>query len=180
MISKTFHLVVRFSDSLFGVGNVVAKHNDVVGKHGAVWFGKLGSPFSFSRIELLNTQIAESVPTFLYLVQGNWKKPSVCRAELLAVTRELPAKERKLVPAYYSKLGLLEYMRAWMKVGEIVPVETSVLNDFRAMTSALPFQDTLVRSSSGHFLVYDAKKAKRATLAEKSQAAKVESRRPIP
>ena len=174
MISKTLHLVVRFSDSLFGVGDVVARHNDVVGKHGAVWFGKLGSPFSFSRIELLNKQIAESVPTFLYLVQGNWKKPSVCRAELFAVTRELPTRERKLVPAYYAKLGLLEYMRAWMKIGEIVSAETSVLNDFRAMTSALPFQDTLVRSSSGYFLVYDAKMAKRAASASRSHAVEVE------
>ena len=173
-MDKVFHLVVRFSDSLFGVGDVVAKHNDVVAKHGAVWFGKLGSTFSVSRIELLNKQIQESVPTFLYLVQGNWKKPSVYRAEILAVTRELPTKERKLVPAYYSKLGLLEYMRAWIKVGEIVRVETSVLNDFRAMTSALPFQETLVRSSSGYFLVYDAQKAKRATLAKKSRAVEVE------
>ena len=171
---KVFHLVVRFSDNLFGVGDVVAKHNDVVAKHGVVWFGKLGSTFSVSRIELLNKQIQESIPTFLYLVQGNWKKPSVYRAEILAVARELPTKERKLVPAYYSKLGLLEYMRAWIKIGRIVFVERSVLNDFCAMTSALPFQETLVRSSSGYFLVYDAKKAKRAASAKRSHALEVE------
>jgi len=61
MESKTFHLVVRFSDNLFGVGDVIAKH-------GAVWFGKLGSPFSFSRIELLNKQIEASVPPFLLIL----------------------------------------------------------------------------------------------------------------
>jgi hypothetical protein len=154
--NRIFHLVVRFSDTLFGVGDVVEKHNLVVAKHGAVWFGKLGSTLAQGRINLLNKQIEQGIPTFLYLVKGNRRKSTAYRAQLLSVTREMPAKEKRLVPSYYAKQGLLDYMRAWIKVGEIVPVEMSSLDNFRAMTSVLPLYETLARSSSGQFLVYEA------------------------
>ena len=40
-MTDTVHIVVRFSDAMFGVGDVISKHNDVVATRGAVWFGKL-------------------------------------------------------------------------------------------------------------------------------------------
>ena len=42
MSDKPCHLVVRFSDTLFDVGDVIAVHNGIVAEYGAVWFGKLG------------------------------------------------------------------------------------------------------------------------------------------
>jgi len=34
MLDKHFHLVVRFSDTMFDVGDVVAIHNEIVKEHG--------------------------------------------------------------------------------------------------------------------------------------------------
>ena len=82
------HLVVRFSDTMFGVGDVVAIHNAIVAENGAVWFGKLGQTLSQNRVEMLAKQIEQGIPTYLYLVKGNRKKSTAYQAKLLAVSLE--------------------------------------------------------------------------------------------
>jgi len=56
------HLVVRFSDTMFTVGDVVAIHNGIVKEQGAVWFGKLGQTLSQNRIDMICKEFVESVP----------------------------------------------------------------------------------------------------------------------
>src|SRR5512134_1294498 len=119
METSPLHLVIRFSDTMFDVGDVVSLHNQVVGQHGAVWFGKLGGTLSQSRIEWLNKQIEQKVPTFLYLVKGNLRKSTPYKAEILAVSRDFPKKEKVLIPPYYAEKKLLKFMNAWVKVGHI-------------------------------------------------------------
>ena len=53
MDSRPFHLVVRFSDTMFAAGDVVDLHNAIVKKRGSVWFGKLGQTLSQNRMDLL-------------------------------------------------------------------------------------------------------------------------------
>lgn len=151
------HLVIRFSDTMFGVGDVVALHNQVVDQHGAVWFGKLGGTLSQSRIEWLNKQIEQKVPTFLYLVKGNRRKSTPYKAEILAVSRDFPKKEKALIPPYYVQKKLIKFMNAWVKVGHIEQVEMSDLKNLKTINSIFPIEETLVRSSSGYFLVHESK-----------------------
>jgi hypothetical protein len=155
-MSSPLHLVVRFSDSMFGVGNVVAEHNEIVSKHGAVWFGKLGSSVSQTRVDILNKQIEQKIPTFLYLVKGNRRKSMAYRADLLAVSRDFP-KDKDQIPAYYEEKDLLEFMKVWMKIGQIEPIELSDMRSLKTINSIYPIAETLVRSSSGYFLVHESK-----------------------
>jgi hypothetical protein len=157
MPDKTFHLVVRFSDSLFGITDVIKKHNDIVAKHSYVWFGKMGSTVSLSRMEMLNQQVSKGIPTYVYLVTGNRKKSTAYRANLLFITRELAPKEQKRMPKYYSDNDLVHYMKAWLKMGEIEPVEMLALSNLKTTSSINSIQETLVRSSSGYFLVHESK-----------------------
>ena len=154
--SNPLHLVVRFSDTMFEVGDVVAEHNDLVNKHGAVWFGKLGSPFSMVRINLLNKQIEQGVPTFLYLVKGNRNKSTAYCASLMFVTRDFP-KDKALIPAYYKQKNLTDFMKVWMKIGKIEAIEMHALRKLKAINSIYPIAETLVKSSSGYFLVHESK-----------------------
>lgn len=156
MNPNPYHLVVRFSDTLFGVGDVVTLHNNIVDEFGAVWFGKLGSPLSSTRVDWLNIQIEKDIPTFLYLVKGNRKKSSAYRTKLLLISKELP-KETALIPAYYTEKKLIEFMRVWMKIGQIAPVEMSALAKLKAVSSIYPIAETLAKSSSGYFLVQESK-----------------------
>lgn len=155
-MSNPFHLVVRFSDTMFSVGDVVAEHNAVVSKYGAVWFGKLGNPLSQSRVALLSKQIEHSIPTFLFLVKGNRRKSTAFRSNLLLVSREFP-KERNLIPPYYEEKMLIEFMKVWMKIGKIDTIEISDMRSLKAINSIFPIAETLIRSSSGYFLVHESK-----------------------
>lgn len=156
MIEDPFHLVVRFSDTMFSVGDVVAKHNELADKYGSVWFGKLGTSFSQSRIDMLNKQIDQDIPTFLYLVKGNRRKSTPYRANLLSVSKKIP-KEKTLIPNYYREKKLLQYMKAWMKIEKIELIELSSMESLKAMNSIFPIAETLTRSSSGYFLVQESK-----------------------
>ena len=156
MEASPLHLVVRFSDTMFSVGDVVSLHNQVVEKHGAVWFGKLGQTISQSRVEKLNQQVEKNIPTFLYLVKGNRRKSTAYQASLLLVSKENP-KDNALIPPYYAEKDLLQYMKAWMKVEEIEAIEMSEMKSLKAINSVFPISETLVRSSSGYFLVRESK-----------------------
>jgi hypothetical protein len=157
METGPLHLVIRFSDTMFGVGDVVALHNEVVDKHGAVWFGKLGGTLSLSRMEWLNKQVEQKVLTFLYLVKGNRRKSTPYKAEILAVSRDLPKKEKALIPPYYAEKKLIKFMNAWVKVGHIEQVEMSAMKNLKTISSIFPIEETLMRSSSGYFLVHESK-----------------------
>jgi len=155
MKSQTYHLVIRFSDNLFGVGKVAERHNELVSKYGYVWFGKLGSCISVNRIELLAQQIGREVPTFVYLVKGTRKKSEFYRASLYDLRRELPEGETEKYPSYYDDLEIFKYMNTWFKVGEICPVDLSAIKGLRAINSVYSIQETLALSSSGYFLVHE-------------------------
>jgi len=155
MDPKALHLVIRFSDSMFNVGDVVSKHNEIVDVHGLVWFGKLGGTLALSRIELLNKQISQGIPTFIYLVKGNRRKSTPYKANIYVISRDLPKKEKAFIPPYYTKKKLLKYMNAWIKIGHIEQVEMSSMKKLKTINSILPIEETLVRSSSGYFLVHE-------------------------
>ena len=142
---------------MFDVGDVISFHNEVVDKHGAVWFGKLGGTLSLSRIEWLNKQIDQKIPTFIYLVKGSRRKSTPYKAKILSVTRDFPKQERALIPTYYAEKKLLKYMNAWFKVGRIEQVEMSDLKNLKTINSIFPLEETLMRSSSGYFLVHESK-----------------------
>jgi hypothetical protein len=141
---------------MFGVGDVVSKHNEIVASHGAVWFGKLGQTLSQNRIEMLNHQIEKKIPTFLYLVKGNRRKSTAYRASLLLVSREIP-ENKALIPAYYAEKDLIQYMKAWMKIGQIESIELSEMDKLKAINSVFPIAETLALSSSGYFLVHESR-----------------------
>jgi len=149
---KPIHLAVRFSDTLFGIGNVVTRHNKIVEQHGSVYFGKMGQPISQLKVDKLNQQIEKRIPTFLYLVKGNRKKSTAYRAPLLHVQKELPS-EQNLIPSYYSEKNILQFMKVFMRIGEIKKIEIADLTSLRTISSLYPLTETLAKSSSGHFYV---------------------------
>jgi len=149
---KPIHLAVRFSDTLFGIGNVVTRHNKIVEQRGSVYFGKMGQPISQLKADKLNQQIEKKIPTFLYLVKGNRKKSTAYRAPLLQVQKELPS-EYNLIPSYYSEKNILQFMKVFMRIGEIKKIEIADLTSLRTISSLYPLTETLAKSSSGHFYV---------------------------
>jgi len=154
-MDKPLHFAVRFSDNLFSVGNVVERHNELVKHLGYVWFGKMGMPISQNRIDMVNQQIQNNIPTNLFLVQGNRKKSNYFKANLLSVARELPKSDKGSFPKYYNENKIIKHIQTWFKITEIYPIDSSEINNLKAISSINPLGETLVRSSTGYFMVQE-------------------------
>lgn len=154
MDKKPFHLVVRFSDTMFSAGNVVELHNAVATERGSVWFGKLGHTLSQNRVDLLNQQVEKKISTFLYLVKGNRKRSTAYRTLLMHVQKEKP-QDDSFIPHYYFEKEIIQYMNAWIKIGQIMPIEMAEMDNLKAINSVFPIAETLKLSSSGYFLVHE-------------------------
>ena len=150
---KQVHLLLRFSDSLLKDGDTITEHNKVISSEGAVWFGKMGSPVSQNHIDRLNKQVQEGIPTFVYLVKGNRRKSTAFRGSLLLASKTLPEGEEHLVSPYYADLDIPKYVKFWVKLTEIIPIEFTDLQKLKVASSVLPIQETLYKSSSGHFIL---------------------------
>lgn len=154
MLTSQIHLAIRFSDVMYRVGDVVSYHNEVVNQYGAVWFGKFGGPISLPRIEYINKQIFQNIPTFIYLFKRNRKTISLYKASIFLVSKVFPKEDKILIPSYYTEKNLLKVMKVWVKIGRIELAELADLNKWKALSSKSTLDKTLALSSSGYFLIH--------------------------
>lgn len=147
------HLLIRFSDNLFGVGDAIARHQEVLQQYGSVWFGKLGTPIGKKAIKTTNEQIEQNIPSFLYLVKGNRKRSVFYQARMLACSAEFPQQERNLIPPYYFEKDIVPHMKSWVKIADIRLMEPTEVKRIRVKSSVLRIEETLFLSSAGLFYV---------------------------
>ncbi len=83
---KPIHLLLRFLDRLLDNSGTIEEHQKVIEREGAVWFGKMGQPISQNAIDKLNKQVEDNIPTFIYLVKGNRRKPTAYISDLVAAS----------------------------------------------------------------------------------------------
>jgi hypothetical protein len=93
---------------MFGVGDAVTKHNEIVALHGADWFGKLWQTLTQARIDMLHNQVEKKIPTFSYLVKGNRRKSKAYRAPLLLLSKEIPKEKTLISAAVTGKIDVRE------------------------------------------------------------------------
>ena len=150
---RPVHLLVRFSDNLFAVGNAIAKHQEVIQQYGSVWFGKLGTPIGQKAIDGFNSQIEHGISTNLYLVKGNRKKSTFYKAKIITLSNEFPKKEKSFIPSYYFEKKIAKQMKSWVKITDIYPLEPDEIKSLRVKSSVMNIEETLFRSSAGLFYV---------------------------
>jgi hypothetical protein len=151
--SNPIHILMRFSDALGRTEDTIAAHKEIISRHGAVWIGKLGKTLAWRHIGRINEQCARGVPSFLYLVQRKKRQYEAHRGSVVAVARGFPAKEQRLVPAYYEKRGMTRYMSLWLKLSAIVPVEQAEFRNLRIASTWMPVSQTLPHSMAALFIV---------------------------
>jgi hypothetical protein len=150
---RPIHLLIRFSDNLFAVGDAIAKHQEVIKQNSSVWFGKLGTPISQNAIESFISQIEKGIPTYLYLVKGNRKRSTFYKAKILTLSGDFPKKEKDNIPYYYFEKKIAKQMKSWVKIIDIQPLEAEEIKSLRVKSSVLDIEETLFRSSAGLFYV---------------------------
>jgi len=156
--NNPIHLLVRFSDNLHSIGNVISKHTRVIDLNGSVWFGKIGTPISKQKISIMNLQIENSIPTKMFLVKGNKYKSTFYEANLTYLTTSYPKEEKHFIPEYYFEYDLTPRMKFWAKLSEIVLVKNIEIEGYKVIGSVLSIFESTFRSSSGHFYIQEISK----------------------
>lgn len=149
------HLVVRYADRLHSVGNTILRHEEVIDRQGAVWFGKFGRPLAAVHISKLGAQIREDLATYVYFVERRGGGYRVHQGALLALGRELPPAEAILVPDYYTELNLHRHVGLWAKFSQITAVDESELDRWLVQSSGSRVRDVLRSSMAAMFVVSD-------------------------
>lgn len=157
-VKKPIHLLVRFSDNFASIGDVISEHQEVIRRKKSVWFGKLGKSVSETIIETINQQCKEGIPSYLFLAKGNRRKTTFYKAIIISLTSTLPEKELKLIPVYYFDKKIAKSMKFWAKLSNISPIDSKDIQKVKVANSANDIEESLFRSSSGHFIIEEISK----------------------
>ena len=147
------HIVMRFADGFLSAEDTIAEHRAVIAKHGCALIGKLGKTLGEDHITQLRKQCQEGTPTYLFLVQKVGREYEVHCANVLDVSRNLPVKEKSLVPKYYDRLGISSQIALWFKVSRISRFKTGGLSDYRIASSKKRVSQALRGSMAGLFII---------------------------
>jgi len=151
---EPIHILMRFADKLFSVEDVIARHQQVIAAHGAVWMGKVGKPLAEKYVAAINRQCREGISTHLYLAQKTKVGYEVYMGEVLAASRETPT-EGLLVPSYYEERKILRYITFWVKLSGIQRLDNESVRRLRIASSGTRVPEALATSMAGMFVVRD-------------------------
>lgn len=154
-MAEPIHILMRFSDNITGVADTIAAHNGVIQKHGAVWIGKMGKPLGRNYIRRINEQCNQGIVSYLYLVQKGRGGYRVYRGTVLEMCRQIPLKETRLIPNYYTRNRLLNFVGFWVKLSDVNEVSVEVLNNLLISSSGMAVPSSLPRSMAALFVVRD-------------------------
>ncbi|HLO29918.1 MAG TPA: hypothetical protein VK249_12320 [Anaerolineales bacterium] len=115
-MDRITHLVIKISDTHYGLSGTVLRHNLIALEHGAVWIGKPDHPLASSFIGYANEQIDQGIATYLFVIDPDRSNPTAYEAALQAAISK-PPQEKYLIPPFYKELKILHRMKAWFKVG---------------------------------------------------------------
>ncbi len=133
-------------------GLTVEAHSDVIEKHGAALFGKIGQPIGPDFRAELNEQIERGIPTYLFITtREGWNGPYVTYScLLLSVHDRLDPGQKSLVPSYY--LGEASKIKTWFEVRSITRLTREEMNRICVVSSGRSIM-AVIKSSAAVFRV---------------------------
>jgi hypothetical protein len=152
-LAAPLHVVFRYSDKLYGLGDVVVRHEAALLEHGAVWWGKFGRPLGAGRLATLNAQIAGHIPTNAYLARCRGGAVEAFRGQALKFAYSV-GDDELAIPPWYRELGLEPYVGVWVLLDDLAPVSAEALRRLRIAKTGSLIADALQTSMSGMFLVH--------------------------
>ena len=116
-------------------GMTISAHRSVINSHGKVLFAKIGKGLFPNLIELLNDQIAKSIPTFLFIATyDGWKEPfAIYKCELKSIQLNIVDGNTELIPPYMH--GLINTVGTWFEILSIKRVAKEEVKRLLVFTS---------------------------------------------
>lgn len=151
--TDTTHVVLRYADSVLGLGGTIGAHKAVLRSNGRVLFGKMGRPLGATRVADLNAQIESDIETFLVLVGPAQNKLTVTRGRLSRVLTELTSDDHALVPGYYRELGITRGISSWFELTALAQGSAETLKRLNVAQTGTPILSLIGSSRSSLFFV---------------------------
>lgn len=146
---EAIHIIIRYADREV---ETISAHEGLIDKHGAVWLGKIGKPLAQPKINIMNKQIANDIPTFVYLVQKVGQRYETHKGTIDEITRELPT-QKNLIPRYYEQQNILQYVSLWLKISKLTKLDKNGLMRLKVANTGTAVPDALSTSMAGFFVV---------------------------
>ena len=147
------HIVIRYSDTLYGNMDTISVHRAIAEIHGSVWLAKVGKPLGDIRISKLKRQINSHINTFLYLVQHKGKEYLWTKASIEDVRRGPQPSEEELIPTYYKETSLLRHASTWFRLSGLQNVSREERACLVVASSAKRVDEALATSMAAMFIV---------------------------
>jgi 5-methylcytosine-specific restriction protein B len=93
------HVLLRTADSQAAGRDTIREHRDVINERGKVVWAKFGSPLASNRVEDLNSQIDQGIPSRAYLLSGSQAR--MFRADVMAIFQGTSEVDMDDIPKYY-------------------------------------------------------------------------------
>jgi len=154
MAGKIYHLVVRYTEDMYEIDDVIERHNQMALRHEAVWVGKPFHVMGRVPMDIINQQIGAGLGPRLYFINTKRKRPIAHVGMLLAVTMRSPG-DKELIPAFYKQKRILNRMKVWMKVDFLQGFYLSDLPTLEKMNAVYDDAEMLADKSSGYFMLYE-------------------------
>jgi len=139
----TYHMMFRYSDLYAPEQGTIKIHQKVIDNHGSVWFAKFGNSIGRKTFDLIERQLKEKIPTFLFIVKKSSGMMQLHLGSVLQIKNQLKNTDikSKFSPSYYHKhSGLISTA---FKLNEISPLNPKILRVMEGYASKLPIINSL-------------------------------------
>ncbi|SEF86803.1 hypothetical protein SAMN04487934_104115 [Eubacterium ruminantium] len=136
-------IALRFADNFAPDRGTIIAHNEIIEKHGFVWYGKLGSPVSQ---KIINDVLANNTPRILLIHSG---KAARYWTHVDRIQRDLP--DIEYIPEYYR--NNVDSFRTWFKIIRFEEAPKNVLSTCVVSSSKRPLNEVSRCSMSPYFII---------------------------
>lgn len=149
-----YHLVVRYTEAMYEIDQVIERHNQVALHHQAVWVGKPFHRMGHVPMTIINKQVEEGLEPRLYFINTEQTRPIAHFGELLELRMKAPT-DRELIPPFYAQKRILSRMKVWMKVNFLQGFYLEDLPGLAKLNELYGDAEGFADGSTGYFIAYE-------------------------
>jgi hypothetical protein len=127
---KGVSLLLRLPSDGEQIERAAEAHNQIINKHGSVWFGVVGKTYSAENVR----HIREN-GEYLYIVQNTSAGTCTYKGKIADFSRSVPEAEKSWVPTYYHDAGIVSRARLWVKLSCLKRVPSEEIEKLRVVSS---------------------------------------------
>lgn len=136
-------IALRFANKFAPEIGTIAAHEEMIGKYGYVWYGKLGNKVS---AKVMQEIMENADPKFLLIHSGATGR---YWAYIDKVQHEVPELEK--VPTYYRDMA--EKFNTWFRVTRFEDAPKNILSQCFVASSGAPLSNVSRLSMSPYFII---------------------------